>query len=296
MADGSARFGYAVSGADGTPIFYSVTRARAVEAAPTVVFCDGIGCDGYVWKYLRRDLEDDHRIIHWHYRGHGRSRQPTDPGRVAIADCADDLAAVLDDTDTPDAILFGHSMGVQVCLEAYRRHRSRVRALILVCGAPEHPLRTFRGTPLLENVLPAMRAAVGRAPRFASALTRRLLPTKLSYAIATRLEVNGQLLERDDFMPYLRGMSRVEPSLFLAMLDQAGRHSAADLLPQIQAPVLIVAGRRDGFTPPELSRSMQEAIPDAELLMVDQGSHTAPLERPEYINSAITDFLQRRLG
>jgi pimeloyl-ACP methyl ester carboxylesterase len=186
-------------------------------------------------------------------------------------------------------------MGVQVALETYRRHRQRVRALVLVCGAPEHPLRTFRGTALLESVLPAMRAAVGRAPGLASALTRRLLPTKLAYSIATRLEVNGQLLERADFMPYLRGMSRLDPALFLAMLDQAGRHSAVDLLPDIQVPVLIIAGRHDGFTPAELSRSMQEAIPEAELLMVERGSHTAPLERPEFVNRAVLDFLDRRV-
>ena len=39
-------------GRDETPIFYRVSTPASEPAGPAVVFCDGIGCDGYVWKYL----------------------------------------------------------------------------------------------------------------------------------------------------------------------------------------------------------------------------------------------------
>ena len=61
-------------------------------------------------------------------------------------------------------------------------------------------------------------------------------------------------------------------------------------------PVLVVAGSRDGFTPPDLSAAMAAAVPDAELLVVDGGSHTAPLERPEFVNDAVVAFLERALA
>jgi pimeloyl-ACP methyl ester carboxylesterase len=304
------RASYAISPADETPIFYEVSEAvapadggtlgapGAADAAPpasAVVLTDGIGCDGYVWKYLRRDLEGERQVLHWHYRGHGRSPLPRDPRRVAIADLADDLAAVLEDSGIGAAVVFGHSMGVQVALETYRRHPARVRGLVLLCGSPENPLRTFRGQRSLEVVLPRIRSAVERAPRLINQAARLLLPTRLAFRLAARVEVNAELLQASDFMPYLRGLSRLEMPFFLSMLAAAGEHSASDLLPGIAVPVLVVAGAQDGFTPPELSRAMAAAIPDAELCEIDSGSHTAPLERPDLVGSAVRGFLSRRV-
>ena len=307
------RASYAISPSDETPIFYEVSAPpvaavgrdhptpagviSSVAPAPLTpaVLTDGIGCDGYVWKYLRRELEGDRPVLHWHYRGHGRSPLPRDPHRVAIADLADDLAAVLDDAGIDGAVVLGHSMGVQVALETYRRHPDRVRGLVLLCGSPENPLRTFRGQRGLEVVLPRVRRAVERAPRLINQAARLLLPTRLAFRLAAKVEVNAELLDATDFMPYLHGLSRVEMPFFLSMLAAAGEHSAVDMLASIAAPVLVVAGERDGFTPPELSRAMAAAIPGADLLEVESGSHTAPLERPDLVGRAVGEFLAHRI-
>ena len=130
-----AESGFAES-ADGTRIHWSATGA----GAPVLVCCDGIGCDGFVWKYLVRDFSGRHRIVRWHYRGHGRSGNPSDPGRVGFDDLSADLEAVLRATRTEKAVLLGHSMGVQVVLEHHRRHPERVLALVPVVMAV-HPRR-----------------------------------------------------------------------------------------------------------------------------------------------------------
>jgi pimeloyl-ACP methyl ester carboxylesterase len=288
------RQGFAMGG-DDTPIYYKVS---GLADGAAVVLSDGIGCDGYIWKYLERELAERYRVVHWHYRGHGRTTPPRDARRVDIVDLADDLFGVLDAGAGDDAqtILIGHSMGVQVALEAYRRRPERVRALVLVCGSYGTPLRTFRGQRTLEQVLPFISFAVNRIPGVVSNLWRNVLPTELAFQVATLLEINGQLIRREDFFPYLEHMAQVDVRLYLQMLAAAGRHSARDVLEQVTVPTLIIAGERDGFTPAWLSDEMQRLTPGSELYTVESGSHTAPIERPSSVNATITQFLERRLG
>jgi len=285
-------WGYAVAASDGSPLFYETWGERGTKVP--VLLCDGIGCDGYVWRYLRQDLTDRFGL-HPHYRGHGRTSAPRDPQRVTVEDLADDVASVLDDVLLDKAVLVGHSMGVQVALETYRRHADRVAGLVLVCGAPSHPLKTFRGSAQLEELLPTIQRWIHRVPGVINRVTRTLLPTRLAYEVASRLEIRRELVEPRDFMPYLEGMARIDARLFVAMLSSAAQHSAEDLLPEITTPTLVIAGERDGFTPPERSRAMAEAIPGAELLEIEQASHTAPIERPHLVDSTIRDFVARRI-
>ena len=287
-----AAWSYAVAPSDGSPLFYESWGERG--ATTPVLLCDGIGCDGYVWRYLRSDL-GSRFTLHPHYRGHGRTSPPRDPARVTIADLADDVACVLDDALVDRAVLIGHSMGVQVALETYRRHTSRVAGLVLVCGASSHPLRTFKGSAALEEMLPTIQKWIGRVPGVLNRVARTLLPTRLAYEVASRLEIRRELVEPADFMPYLEGLSRIDLRLFITMLASAGQHSAEDLLPEIAIPTLVVAGGRDGFTPPERSRAMAEAIPGAELLEIPNASHTAPIERPHLVDFTIRDFIARRV-
>lgn len=287
-----AAWGYAVSPSDGSPLFYESWGTRG-HTTP-VLLCDGIGCDGYVWRYLRSDLGSRFGL-HPHYRGHGRTAAPRDPARVTVEDLADDVACVLDDALVDRAVLIGHSMGVQVALETYRRHPDRVSGLVLVCGASSHPLRTFKGSATLEELLPTIQKWIQRVPRLLNRLTRTLMPTRLAYEVASRLEIRRELVEPQDFMPYLEGMARIDVRLFVAMLASAGSHSADELLAEITVPTLVVAGGRDGFTPPERSRAMAEAIPGAELLEIPNASHTAPIERPNLVDWTIRDFLARRV-
>jgi len=162
-----------------------------------------------------------------------------------------------------------------------------------MCGAYGHPLRTFKGRRTLEAALPWISFVINRAPGLIGTLWRNVVPTRLAFAIATRTEVNPDLIRMDDFMPYLEHIARVDLPLFVDMLGHAGRHSAKEILPTIDIPTLIVAGERDGFTPMALSREMSDVIPGAELLVVEEGSHTAPIERPHLVNEAVARFLRR---
>jgi pimeloyl-ACP methyl ester carboxylesterase len=289
-------FGFALAPGDDTPLYYSVTPPQSGSTSGrNLVLSDGIGCDGFIWKYLRRSLGGDHRIVHWNYRGHGRTPMPRDRSRVRISDLARDMIAVLDDSATERAVLFGHSMGVQVVLETYKQFPERVEGLVLVCGAPGRPLATFRGTDLAARLLPHLHGAIQRVPGLFNGAWRLLVkPSQLAHAVAEKLEVNPRLLERSDLEPYLHGLNKVPVTLFFDMLSHAQQHDARELLPSIAVPTMIIAGARDGFTPARLSQAMHEQIAKSELLLLEDCSHIAPLERPSQVDASVRDFLSRR--
>lgn len=291
------RSGFALS-RDGIALFYEVLgqRASAAVGGTSLLLCDGLGCDGFVWKYLQWALGERYRILHSHYRGHGRTPIPGDISRLSIADFAADLCAVLDTCETEQAVLVGHSMGVQVALELYKQAPERVAGLVLVCGSYGNPLRTFKGKDQLQDLLPLIRATVSRVPSLVGAFWKNLIPTELSYLLAKKIELNGALIKREDFFPYLESMARMDPRMFVSALAAAGQHNARDLLDQVHVPTLIVAGRYDSFTPMSLSEEMARMIPGAELHVVESGTHTAPIERPAEVTEIIESFLTRRVN
>lgn len=278
-------------GEDGTRIAYEVWSPPD-EKTPleTLVLSDGIGCDGYIWKYLVRHFAPDYRIVHWQFRGHGKSALPHDRSHTSFDDLCGDLAAVLRATKTTRCILVGHSMGVQICLEYQRRHPEIARALILMCGGHGMPLDTFHESKILKTAMPIALAAAEKFPALMEAVWRTLTSSEISYQISMHTEVNGRLMSRADFHPYFEHLSGMDPQLFFSMLLHAGAHSAYEHLPDVKPPVLIVAGTKDGFTPFWLSEEMHDRIPRAELLTVPGGTHAAPLEQPELIELRMEKF------
>ena len=279
-----------VEGDDGTRIHWSVVGPAAGNA-PTLVCCDGIGCDGFAWKYIVRDFARTHRIVRWHYRGHGRSGIPSDRSHVGFDDLCGDLKKVLEATGVKQAVLLGHSMGVQVCLEFHRRNPDHVLGLVLICGSHGLPLDTFHDSKALKIIFPSMLAAAEKWPEATNLFWRFAAGGELAYQIATHLEVNGKLVHREDFTPYFTHLSSMDPRLFLGMLKHASEHTAYDHLPRIDVPTLIVAGTNDTFTPYWLSEEMHDRIPRSEMLTVPGGTHVAPIEQPELIALRLEKFL-----
>ena len=284
------RQGFA-SAEDGTRLFWG-----ARGEGPTVVLNDGIGCDGFAWKYLQPHLAETHRVLHWHYRAHGRSGLPVDPARIDVPAHARDLLSVLDAHEVDEAILVGHSMGTQVALEAQRLAPSRVRALVLMCGSYGRVTATFHGSDMLKQVLPGILEAVERRKGLARALWGRI-PAKLAFHIA-RLskEVDALAIREEDFRPYMEHVAAMDPQIFLAMLRHAGEHTAEDILERIAVPTLVVAAERDTFTPPALAEHMAEVIPGAELFLLRGASHAAPIEQPVAIQLRLDKFERERLS
>lgn len=281
---------------DGTRLYVRQAHPSDAPSRVSAVLCDGILCDGFIWKYLFEGLAARMPVAHWHYRGHGRSQCPQDPDFIDIAAHASDLTRVRAHIGGGPAVLFGHSMGCQVVLEGYREQAEGIRGMVLVCGSYGRITETFRGTNVLAQLLPKLLEMVEKNPEWARALWSRVPPELALKSALLLREVNPEAIAPDDLLPYLRHMTHVDIGLFLRMLRAAGEHDAEDLLPKIDVPVLVIAGSRDSFTPPFLAERMVELLPKGELLLIEGGTHVAPLEHRDLVKERIDDFLDRLGG
>jgi pimeloyl-ACP methyl ester carboxylesterase len=278
----------ASEGAEGARVLSS-DRDTAGEI--TAILCDGICCDGYIWKYLWDDLSSVARVVHWNYRGHGRSAAPADPARIGIPAHADDLDCVRRHVGDGPVVLIGHSMGCQVVLEAYRQRPERVLGLVLLCGSSGKMTETFHGTDLLARVLPRLlRLAESRPGLMRSIWSRIPVQTALRVALATG-EVDKNWLDPEDLVPYLEHATHMDFLLFVRMLHEAGSYAADDFLTTVDVPALVVAAQNDTFTPHQLAERMAAALPKGELVTVSNATHVAPLEQRHEVGARVSAFI-----
>jgi pimeloyl-ACP methyl ester carboxylesterase len=276
------------AGRDGTRLFYG-SRGRG----PALALLDGIGCDGWAWNHIQPHLSERHRVVHVHYRGHGRSGAPVNLDETGIEALADDSLRVLDAAHIEQVVLVAHSMGTQVALEMYRRAPQRMHGLVLICGSYGRITHTFHGNDILHRVLPKIMEQVQKHRGMARALWSRLPPQFAFKAAGWLGEIDGLSLALEDFSQYVEHLSDIDLDVYLTMLQKAGDHSAEDVLATIDKPTFVIAAERDTFTPADIVHSLADRIPGAEYLELTGASHAAPVERASVINDHVDAFLAR---
>ncbi len=286
---------------DGTSLF---VRAWDAPGGAPLILCDGLGCDGFVWRYIVERFAGERPLVHVHYRGHGRSEVPRDLDSACIEVVVDDMAWVLDAVGVDKGVWLGHSMGVQVCLEAVRRLPARVTGLGLLCGSFERPIDTWHhaffegddaplGNRLMRRVFPDLTRTFIEHWGKLQPVWRAIVSSELVFGATVNSELNPDLVRHEDFRPYMHHLANMDMRVFARLARSLSEHSTRDLLPHIDVPTLIVGGGRDRFAPLWVSEEMHRLIPDSEILRLVQGSHTAPIEEPRLVERALLRLLAR---
>jgi pimeloyl-ACP methyl ester carboxylesterase len=120
------------------------------------------------------------------------------------------------------------------------------------------------------------------------------VPTELAYWFAVATEINVRMIQREDFLPYLDHLGRMDPVVFVTLLERLASHSTRHYLRKLKMPALVFAGSRDRFTPARLSKELADLLPAAELCTIPGGSHTAPLELPDLVTLRAERFFREQ--
>ena len=278
---------------DGEPLTFHIAGDAA--RAPMLT-THGLVSSVHHWMFFDPHFARERPVISWHYRGHGG--QPVPRNREAsIALLADDADAVWRASGKPPAIVVGLSFGVQVALELYRRHPDDVRALVLICGTPGHPLDRVSSAGWLRGGATRLVRALGHQ-RLLAGGALGLLRTRAGQRLARELTYLSGGARRDacpdEVLAGLFGhVATLDPELIGNLVAAYLEHSAEDMLPTIRVPTLIIAGDRDQLTPVATSERMQRAIPGSELVVFPGHTHLVQVEAPDAVHAAIEAFLAR---
>ena len=279
--------GYATS-YDGTRIYY-----RSEGSGFPLVACNGILCSVGYWAYMRPFFRKRARMVVWDYRGHGSSEIPRHPSHMTIGAYCGDLKAVMDALSIEKTVLIGHSMGVQVILEFYRRYPERVMGLIPVCGTYGYPFTTFYDRPWTGKVLAPLLYSGEKHARLVERLLKPLLGTPVPIPLARATgSIHWYLCPREIMKDYFHHIATLDFATGFRAMQGMATHTAEDVLERVRVPTLIIAGEKDPFTPAWIAEKMWRTIPGAELLIIPQGTHTALVENPTLMHLRMEIFLR----
>ncbi|GGI08965.1 alpha/beta fold hydrolase [Egicoccus halophilus] len=288
---------------DGVRVRYTVL-GREHRATPPIVLCAGYVCPDTYWRSLAEDLADRHRVVVLNYRGIGASTSPDRSGRrrrdraedFRIERLAEDVAAVCDAEAVTAAVVIGHSMGCQVAFALWRARPDLVAGLVLVTGPYASPLRTFYGRDLGARLFPLAYAAAPLIPTVVRRLAMQTPRLPVAMPVARALRALGPYTPDEAMVGYFRHLGELDPEAMLQVARGMHEFDAGPWLSEVDVPTLILTGGADPWTPPEVGEGMASTMPDAELAIVEDGTHGALIEFPDEIADTVADFLHRRLG
>ncbi|HEY1555225.1 MAG TPA: alpha/beta hydrolase [Kofleriaceae bacterium] len=276
---------------DGTRIGYQVHGE-----GPCVVLANGLGGTHVTWKYFYDALAVGYRTICWDYRGLFTSDAPADPHAIGMADHVSDLIAILDHEGVTEVVIVGWSMGVQVAIETFRRHRGRVRGMFLVDGTYGRTFSTVLGSRLIGQTIPMLLRLVRAQAALVGRATQRLAGSQALIAAMKRVGLVSETIDLDVFRAVAASFVGVDWRIYSDMLLRLDEHDAEDVLATIDVPVAIAVGDRDLMTPPATAEHMHRTIRGSRLVVIAGGTHYTPVEYPAILVDELARLLARVPG
>ncbi|HJU64390.1 MAG TPA: alpha/beta fold hydrolase [Gemmatimonadaceae bacterium] len=244
-----------------------------VGAGLPVIWLHGFPHNRKLWAPQLRALAGQCRCIAPDLRGFGESSiQPP----YSMDQYADDIAQLLDALDVPRAVVGGLSMGGYVAFAIWRRHRDRVRGLILAdtrAGADDDQAKRKRGDMM--------------------ATAREHGAGAIADAMITGMLGKTSRAKQPDVVHAVYTMLASAPvdGIVGALDAMRSRADSTATLPTIDVPTLIIVGEEDVLTSPNDAMAMHAAIEGSRLEVIPRAGHVSNIERPAAFNHVVSDFL-----
>jgi pimeloyl-ACP methyl ester carboxylesterase len=257
---------------NGARIYHEV----AGEGEPLVLVHAGIA-DSRMWEAQFAAFADHYRVIRYDMRGFGRTAMVEGPYSHH-----EDLRGLLDFLEIGRAHLVGCSMGGGAVLDFALEYPQRGGNLVLV-GSAVGGFRPDFDPPRQWDELVAAEEA-GDLERISE--------------LEVQIWVDGPERSPEDVDTSVRDLVR-EMNLIALKNEASGlgeewepEPPAADRLPDIQAPTLLIVGGEDQPRVFAAAELLERELPNARKVVMPGTAHLPNMERPEEFNRTVLDFLE----
>lgn len=231
---------------------------------PAVVVMHGWGCTAQTVASISQCAHAaGHRVLAVDFPGFGGSSEPAEVW--GVEKYADAVQGLLEHESIKRPVLVGHSFGGRVGIVI--ASRQPVDKLVLVDAAGVKPRRSLR---YYYKV-------------YTFKLMRRLMTLALGREEAQR-RIDAGRHGSADYAGASPKMRRI--------MSKVVNEDLCHLMPQIQAPTLLVWGENDTATPLRDARKMERLIPNAGLVSFPGCGHYSFLDNPVQFRAVLTSFLQ----
>lgn len=248
---------------------------RTLGNGVPIILLHAFPLSSQMWRRQAEALAGPARVILPDLPGLGNSPRQAEP---SIPEMAKEVGRLLDRLKIDESVfLAGLSMGGYVAFEFLRRFPNRVRGLGLFST------RASADTPETKD---------RRMKTIEAIRSQGLVP----FAEKTIPNLLGQstIQAKPDVVEEVREMvlKNKPDGVTDALLAMAERRDAADLLPDITCPAIVIAGDEDTVVPLEEAQRMQRAIPGSQFHVIHRAGHLVNLEQPEVFLNLLQNFLR----
>lgn len=266
-------------------------RKMGITAATPLVIAEAVGADLSVWRRTVARLVQERPVITWDLRGlhsSGMARSNRlDPGAHA-----EDGIAVTDSYEIERFHLAGWSSGARIAIEIAHRYPERVASLTLVCGNDGYSLPGGLRHLEVMSVLPTVTGVAKHFATYLGGLLRTVTSRPELAGLVRQSGLVGPTADTAALVDMLRSMAECDPRVLLATYEAVAGDSVPELLKEIGAETLLIAGERDPFTPLRRMEEAAEAIPAATLTVYERATHYLPIEFPDLLAEDLNDFME----
>jgi pimeloyl-ACP methyl ester carboxylesterase len=227
----------------------------------------GFASGAWNWFCQIEELSKDFRVITFDPRGIGKSNaNEADLRNLSMQTFIEDVRAILDDLKIEKANVLGASFGGFVAQEFVFAFPERVNKLILACTTAGGANHVKPDIEILRSFAPDPSLPISEKIR---RFIRPAFTEEFNEQNAAEVERVCQMREHVAFS-----------------LDTESKLGA------IKNETLIISGNKDKVVPMENSLNLAKNLPNANLKIIENGSHLFFIENADQFNRAIKNFLK----